>query len=163
MSRLAFQILGEPCAWARARTGGGRFFTDTKTRSYEYTVAELGAVHAIGQQWPRAFDGPCVLELDAVFTRPKNRYRKCDPDGRMWRESGRKDADNVAKAIMDGLQKGGVFRNDAQVARLVVRLLWTAKDEAPCVEVACITLDDAFVCDLNQAEPFPARTRGAAG
>lgn len=142
MSRLAFVVLGEPCAWARARTGGGKFFTDKKTRAYEYTIAELGAFHAIAQKWPRAFTGPCALVIDAVFARPANRNRKCDPEGRMVRESGRKDADNVSKAIMDGLQKGGVYRNDAQVARLVVNLWWTAKSEAPCVEVEVLTLDE---------------------
>ena len=141
--RLAFVVLGEPCAWQRARTGRGHFFTDKKTRAYEYTVAELGAVHAVGQLWPRAFTGPCVLVIDAVFQRPSNRNRKKDPDGRMVRESGRKDCDNVAKAIMDGLQKGGVFKNDAQVADLRVRLWWTARDEAPCVEVEVRTLEQA--------------------
>lgn len=155
--RLAFQILGEPFAWARARTGKGRFFTETKTRGYEYTVAELGAFHAVAQKWPRAFTAPCALTIDAVFQRPEARHRKKDPQGRMIRESGRKDADNISKAIMDGLQKGGVYRNDAQVADLHVRLWWTAVDESPCVEVEVLALDDALFCDLNQV-PVPEST-----
>jgi Holliday junction resolvase RusA-like endonuclease len=156
--RLAFQILGEPCAWQRARTGNGRFFTDRKTRDYEYTVAELGATHAIGQGWPRAFSGPCSLIIDAVFPRPESRNRKKDPEGRMVRESGRKDCDNVAKAIMDGLQKGGVFKNDAQVADLRVRLWWTAKDEAPCAEVECLTLLTQTGCATGHDLPPESMT-----
>lgn len=163
--RLAFTVLGEPKAWQRARLSKtGHHFTEKKTRSWSYECADLAAYHAIAQHFPRAFKGPCALNLAFVFQRPQNRFRKCDPDGRMWRETGKKDADNCGKLVMDSLQKAGVFVDDKQVVDLHVLLLWTARDEAPCVEIECLTLDGAFLCDTNQleaVEPFPARNRGA--
>lgn len=140
--RLAFRVLGEPRGWARARLGkNGHHFTDKRTRAYEYEIAERGAFQSIAQHWPRAFGEPCALVVDAVFARPGDRMRKKDPTGRIPRERGRIDADNLGKAVMDGLQKGGVFKNDAQVVDLHVRLWWTAVDEAPCLEVEVRALE----------------------
>jgi Holliday junction resolvase RusA-like endonuclease len=174
--RLAFVVLGEPVPKGRprfSRRGGFvRAITPDKTREYEADVALHAAMHAIGQRWPRAFDGLCEVRLTIVCSRPGNRMRKKDPDGRMWRESGRGDADNYAKAILDPMQSAGVYRNDSQVVRLVVDLLWTAKDEAPCVEIECLTLLDAAGCATEHVLPpetipssvasNPSKSKGAA-
>jgi Holliday junction resolvase RusA-like endonuclease len=141
--RLAFPILGEPIGKGRPRFGQGRTFTPSSTREYEHIVSELAAVHGIAQGWPRGFAGLCAVDITAVFSRPRTRWRKKDPDQRIPRERGRVDVDNCAKAILDGLQAGRVFQNDSQVVDLRVRLLWCALDEAPCVEVEVTTLDAA--------------------
>ena len=142
--RLAFQILGEPVPKGRPRASKhGRFIrmrTPDKTREFEADVALHAAMHAIQQQWPRAYDGLCEVRLTVVCARPQNRYRKVDPEGRMWRESGRGDGDNYAKSVIDGMQTAGVFKNDSQVVRLTVDVLWNAVDEAPCVEVEVLTI-----------------------
>lgn len=137
--RLAFQVLGEPVPKGRPRAFRAgktiRTYTPQKTREYEADVALHAAMHSLQQRWPRAYDGLVEVHLTVVCSRPQNRHRKADPEGRMWRETGRGDCDNYAKAILDPMQSAGVFRNDSQVVRLVVELVWTAKDEAPCVEI----------------------------
>lgn len=166
--RLAFSILGTPVPKGRPLASKrGRFIrmrTPEKTREFEADVALHSAIRAIEQRWPRAYAGLCEVRLTFVCPRPENRHRKVDPETRMWRETGRSDADNHAKSVIDGMQTGGVFKNDNQVVRLVVELHWCAADEAPCVEVEVLTLDDALFCDLNQVEAKrerPARQSGA--
>ncbi len=148
MTRLAFRVLGEPVPKGRGRAfvQGGRVIVTTppKTREYEADVALHAAMHAIAQKWPRAFDGLCEVRLTVVCSRPANRNRKADPEGRMWRGSGRSDVDNFAKAILDPMQSAGVFRNDSCVVRLVVDLLWAAKDEPACVEIEVLAMDAAL-------------------
>lgn len=144
--RLAFVVLGEPVGKGRPRFNRktGRTYTPKATANYEEDLCDRAAFHAIAQKWPRGFDAPCAVVIDAVFRRPKDRYRKCDPEGRMPRENGRIDCDNVEKAVLDGLQKAGVFRNDARVCDCHIRLWWTAVDEAPCVEIEVTTISPSL-------------------
>jgi Holliday junction resolvase RusA-like endonuclease len=141
--RLAFVVLGEPVGKGRPRFNGttGRAYTPKATSEYEHDICDRAAYAAVSQQWPRAFDAPCRVVIDAIFQRPKNRYRKADPVGRMPRESGRIDCDNCGKIVLDALQKAGVFRNDSCVVDLHVRLWWAAVDETPCVEIEVTTLE----------------------
>lgn len=78
-------------------------------------------------------EGPLAVHVRAVFPRP----RAARGAGRAW-HVGAGDADNVAKAVLDA---GGVtraplvWRDDRQVAHLVVSKLIAAEGEAPHVEV----------------------------
>lgn len=144
MTRLAFVVLGEPVGKGRPRfvRKTGRTYTPEKTREYEALISDVAAFHAITQGWPRSFDGLCEVRLTFVCPRPENRYRKVDPVGRMWRESGRYDVDNYCKAVLDGMQTAGVFKSDSQVVRLRAELVWNAVDEGPCVEVEVLTVGE---------------------
>lgn len=66
---------------------------------------------------------PVAIELDIVFQRRSDLFRRADPDGRIPKAT-RPDLDNVAKSVMDGLQVAELFVDDGQVAVLVVRKWW---------------------------------------
>lgn len=120
----SFQIPGEPTGKGRPRmtTRGGklRSFTPEKTVSYEsLTIAAFRSAHGGG----RLIESPVRVMLCCRFTMPAS-----------WSEKKRKahrgdwcckkpDADNIAKAVCDALN-GVLWRDDSQVASLVVEKLW---------------------------------------
>jgi Holliday junction resolvase RusA-like endonuclease len=134
---LTLTIPGEPVAKGRPRLGrGGRTFTPAKTARYEATVAMLArAVH----QGRPPIAGAVEVTMLAVWPRPKSRPETASLQ--TWRtgaamlKATRPDCDNVAKAILDGLQAGGVITDDGQVVRLVVVKHYAAKGEGARVEV----------------------------
>lgn len=121
MKPLSFEIPGEPRGWARARTGGGKFFTDSKTRSEKATVAwwakKAGAVIA---------DGPLQLTIIAYQGIPKSasKKRRAAMLSGAERPTKKPDSDNLAKLTMDALNKV-VWRDDTQVVDLTVRKFWS--------------------------------------
>lgn len=125
--RHVITVPGEPVPKGRPifnkRTGTAR--TPKKTAQYEAKIKwyTRGPV----------LEGPVRVDILAVFQRPKNRHRRCDPDGLMF-YGGRCDMDNVAKAVHDGLQ-GAAFKNDRQIkdGRQAVR--YTEKNGKPRTEI----------------------------
>jgi Holliday junction resolvase RusA-like endonuclease len=117
MDRLIFFVEGDPVPKGRGRimsSGNKRWnVTPAKTRLYEAAVRETAelamAVRAprdgdIGS--PQPYAGPLYARLTFHLPRPKTATR-------MW-PFGRPDLDNLAKAVLDGLN-GVVFHDDAQV------------------------------------------------
>ena len=93
-----FTIMGKPQAKQRARQGRyGRFYTPQATREYEQRVGLLARAAGVRLQ-----GGPVEVEIMLYL-----------PDKR------RRDLDNMAKSILDGLN-GVAWQDDAQVVRLVV-------------------------------------------
>lgn len=137
---LIFTVPGKPIAKGRprfSRRGGHvRTYTPDATVRFEDLVA-FYAREAMYREHEPGTDQPVRVELVAVFPRPKRLCRKKDPQGRLFMDSraAGTDIDNVAKAILDGLQRGGLVRDDKQVVELVARKLYAAKGEAPCSEV----------------------------
>jgi crossover junction endodeoxyribonuclease RusA len=83
--------MGEPVAKERPRMGkGGNFYTPKATKEYEDLVAWCVA-------GKRTFDGH--VKVTVCFCTKKTKA----------------DGDNFLKSLLDGLQKGGSFRNDNQV------------------------------------------------
>ena len=121
MSRLWFTVPGEPRGWARARTQGARFFTDTKTRSEKQAVAawalEAGA---------RVMEGPVSVCLTAYLRSPQSvsKKRRADMLSGAERPTKKPDGDNLAKLTMDALN-GVCWRDDVQVVDLTVRKFWS--------------------------------------
>lgn len=67
------------------------------------------------------FSGPVGLSLWFAFPRPANHSGK--KGMKEWapsKHSGRPDADNLAKAVMDALTNLGVWKDDSQVSSLSV-------------------------------------------
>jgi Holliday junction resolvase RusA-like endonuclease len=98
---------GPPVPKMRARRGqGARWYTPEKTRRYERAVKELAiATFAhlrlpLRQGWP--MNGRFYVEIAAHF-----------PDAR------RRDADNVAKSVLDACN-GVLWKDDCQVAHKAV-------------------------------------------
>lgn len=129
---IRFEVPGQPKAKGRprfARRGAHVVtYTDDATASYEQMVGLLGR---------QAHDGPplsvpCRVEFVAVFERPGRLNRKKDPPGRVPMDSkaAGTDLDNIAKALLDGLMRGGVLADDKLVVELVCRKVYAAKGEA---------------------------------
>jgi Holliday junction resolvase RusA-like endonuclease len=121
MTRLWFTVPGEPRGWARARTQGARFFTDTKTRSEKQAVAawaiEAGA---------RIIEGPVDVRLTAYLRIPKSATKKARAAmlAGTERPTKKPDGDNLAKLALDALN-GVCWRDDVQVVDLTVRKFWS--------------------------------------
>ena len=131
---LTFVVPGQPVAKGRPRTtsigGHARMFTPARTRTYEALVQHHATVAREDASWlmedaghPFPWSGPLRVELVAVFRRPGHLFRKADPDGRFPRDR-RPDLDNVVKAILDGMDKAGVWGDDAQVCEIDARKVY---------------------------------------
>ncbi len=130
--RLTLFVPGDPVAKARARTvrtakGGTRSYTPTKTVRWEDWVA-LNAVEALDRGLI-PFDGPVWMRIRVFVRRPATRPKKyLYPDKRP-------DLDNYIKAVLDGLQKAGVWRDDAQVVELDARKDYALGDRRPGIKI----------------------------
>lgn len=117
---MRFDIPLPPVAKARARvvkdpkTGKYRGKTPKKTSEYEGMVA-LHARAAIAQQgWQHKGN----VEVRVIIR--KDRATVCVEPSEVDR-FGQSDLDNYVKAILDGLEKGGVYENDRKVVELQAR------------------------------------------
>lgn len=96
----AFDVLGPPQPKERARAGlSGRHFTPKRTRAYEQLVGTVAELRRPAT-WP--LDARYHVELRVYFGDARAR-----------------DVDNVAKSILDGLNRV-LWRDDRQVMRIVV-------------------------------------------
>ena len=144
-TELRFTVPGKPQPKQRARKGkGGTWYTPQATRDYEAHVRQLAVIATMAarrgdshrydtvpeaDRWPRGYDGDVSVEL-AVF----------------WPDRRRRDADNVAKAVLDGMHShkrrgAGVIADDSQVRDL--RVTTSVDREAPRVEVVVRMLTSA--------------------
>jgi len=100
LTPIKFTVEGVPRPKARARRGaGGRWYTPQVTKAYEEAVG--WAARAAGVHEP-CEDG---VRLDIVLWMPDRR---------------RRDLDNCAKSICDGLN-GIAYEDDSQIVELIVR------------------------------------------
>jgi len=150
-------IEGAPVGKGRGRAvrqgPGVRIVTPKTTRAWEARAAgELADVYD-----GETITGPVRVEVLAVKARPKRLQRRADPEGLIWRPH-KPDADNVAKAVCDALEKSGVIANDIQVVELVARSVFAERDGEPRVVV---TVD--LVPELPVLEETPADAEDEAG
>lgn len=108
MTEIYIVVPGRPVPWQRVRTNQGRFFKPKSTRDYEESVAWECKLR--NEVW-----GNAECEVDIELCAKKKLQG---------------DPDNYAKAILDGLQIGGMIHNDKQVRVLVVRFGSQDVDEA---------------------------------
>ena len=71
--------------------------------------------------------GPVAIRAEFVLPKPASRTRKADA-GRAIPVEVKPDADNLAKALLDGLT-GIAWSDDAQVAELTVRKRYVVTDQ----------------------------------
>ena len=126
-------IPGTPPLWRRARLArGGSHYTDAATRADEARVAAA----ARGIRMP---DGPIRLHIVAIWPRPKARPPMVPVDvwklGCALRKPTTPDADNVAKAVADGLTKAGVWADDGVVSVLQVETWYAGVNNVACTVV----------------------------
>ncbi len=132
---ISLTILGEPCAQGRPRVGiiagHARVFDPPKSRSWK-GAARVQMEAALNGAAP-ILAGPVAVTLRLFHKCPTSDHRKTKPAPRRWRAK-RPDLENVAKAVLDAAT-GVLWRDDAQIASLVIKQYTCAQDEAPRVEI----------------------------
>ena len=141
MSTLAFQITGEPKGQPRPRAFArkmgavhvARFYdsdvADEWKRAVQIVVLDAASVH----RWPLTL-GPVAISMCFCLPRPKSHFgaKGLKPSAPVH-HSGKPDADNLAKLVMDQITKSGrIWRDDSQVVSLRVQKLWASGNESGC-------------------------------
>ena len=127
---FAFTVLGPPIPKGRPRVvKRGRFvhtYTPDRTVAFEDRVA-VAAREAAGELIASGpIDRPLACAVRLYFPKPKRKAMHMDR---------RPDAENVVKAIWDGMERGGVVKDDARFVQLYTVKLY---DVTPRVEVAVV-------------------------
>tara|TARA_B100000029_G_C17606598_1_gene967643 strand:- start:3025 stop:3462 length:438 start_codon:yes stop_codon:yes gene_type:complete len=141
--RIDLTIPGKPVAQGRPRfyrRGNFVVATDPKaSKVYKADVQYLAQKHKEDNNIDELLDGPLGLDVMAYFPCPKSRWRKTNPRPEEHHAK-RPDADNIAKAIKDGLT-GVFYHDDSQISELIIRKRIAAQGEAPRIVVSLYTLD----------------------
>lgn len=121
---IRFVVPGQPVAKGRPRLtvrgGHARAYTPAKTVAYEGLIALAGS-EAMAGATPYA--GPLAVEATAVFSIPPS-WSKKKREAAYWHTI-KPDADNIAKALGDGLN-GVCWADDSQVASIRVLKVYGA-------------------------------------
>ena len=131
---IRFTVPGDPVGKGRGRIGqaNGKVWnvTPAKTRNYETMVREL-ATDAMAD-WPMIWDLACWVRIEIYIKPPVSwsQKRQSEALAGYWAPN-HLDADNVAKAILDGMN-GIVFTDDKRVCDLSV---WKSYARTPGVFV----------------------------
>lgn len=120
MRPVTFFVPGEPIGKGRPRVstigGHARMFTPTKTANYETLIAV--AAHQVMQD-REMLAGPVLMELRILVPVAASWSKKKTAEALagIVMPTKKPDADNVLKAICDGIN-GIVFRDDVQVVNV---------------------------------------------
>lgn len=130
-------------------------YKDAKSREHEQTIAAMCA-----QYKPAAIiDGPVALCVICNMPRPasmcKRSKRTGEPlqDPAAYPHTGKPDADNLLKSVLDGMTKAGWWRDDAQVHTATVIKRVSALDESPCMVVQVMWHGEQADAEIDRA-PF---------
>ncbi len=136
---LTFTVPGQPQGKGRAKIvkigGFSRMATPQKTVAYEGLVAHAATEAMAGRA---LMDGPVSASVAIDCQVPASwsgKKQRAALDGNLMPTT-KPDADNVVKAIFDGLN-GVAWRDDVQVVDLRVRKRYAA---TPCVRVSIAPL-----------------------
>ncbi|MBY4733971.1 RusA family crossover junction endodeoxyribonuclease [Cupriavidus pauculus] len=135
LRRVVFAIPGQPVAKGRpkfARQGAFvRTYTPEKTATYENLV-KLVATQAMSGRPP--IEGPVELWLDINLQIPASwsKKRQRDAAAGLVAATKKPDADNVLKAVKDGMN-GIVWLDDAQAVEYRISKRYST---LPCVQVS---------------------------
>lgn len=142
INAICFTVPGEPQGKGRAKIvkigGFSRMATPAKTVAYEGLVAHEAQAAMRGAE---PFDGACALEVDVVCSVPKSATKRFAADALTGRARPTKkpDADNVLKAICDGMN-GVVWKDDVQAVEVRVSKRY---GQTPGVHVRVAALEAA--------------------
>ena len=134
--------LGKGRPRATVQGGRARMYTPTATADWEHFAAvELRAkyVDAYPVEPCSPMTGPLGCEIVAVFPRTAELLRKVRGEYKhpTWRlpHAVKPDADNIAKSVLDAIEKAGIILDDKQIALLTVGKHYAMIHEEPRVEV----------------------------
>lgn len=135
-----FIIPGDPVGKGRPRftspkVGRPRAYTPPRTARWEGMAAAV-----LQQEWNQsALDEPVVVDVVAVFQRPRRLDGRNKPTGRVPHTI-KPDKDNVEKAVLDALKNAGVLRDDCRAYDGRSAKFYAAAGEVPHVEVTLWTV-----------------------
>ena len=115
---IAFNIPGEPIAFARAGSNGGQRFTPKRQRDFMAMVRLASSNAMVGAQ---PFDGAVEMTVRATYLVPKS-WPKKRAEAAKWRTA-KPDADNLAKIIADAMNTI-IYVDDSQIASLKVQKVY---------------------------------------
>ena len=110
---MRIEIPGPPRAWARAGSHGTQRFTPARVAEYEERIAWAARAARV-----RMHGAPVACRIELWSPRPL-----------------RGDIDNYAKAVLDGLQRGGAIDDDRHVVRLEARFVVGAEEPRTVVHL----------------------------
>lgn len=114
MKEVSFFVTGTPKAQPRARA----FKQGNIVRVYDPGTAENWKsciAMAVKDQLPETpYSGPIKYSIQFYLPRPKNLYRKKDPEG-IIPHIKKPDIDNLLKSTFDALTSIGLWRDDTQL------------------------------------------------
>ena len=116
----------------RARVVNGRpvMYSHKPTDTWEARAAVV-----LSDAWEGGpLEGGCVVRVLALFPRPGRLRWKTKPMDRSPHMT-KPDVDNIAKIVLDAMQRAGVLRDDRSVWELAIRKCYAAGDEPPRTEV----------------------------
>ena len=121
---LYFNVIGKFQAKQRPRFNGKFAYTPKETRSYENLV-RCKAEDAMIKNNLSIFTGPLTAEIEVLFETPKSASKKMIKNIEENKEYPTKkpDVDNIAKTILDALNKI-VYEDDSQVVDLIVHKVY---------------------------------------
>lgn len=141
MSTLTFQVTGEPKGQPRPRAFARKMGAVHVARFYDSDVADawkravyLGVIEAANKANWQVATGPVAVTLQFAMPRPKSHFgaKGLKPSAPVH-HSGKPDADNLAKLVMDQITKSGkIWRDDSQVVTLIVHKVWASGNESGC-------------------------------
>ncbi|MBR0061463.1 MAG: RusA family crossover junction endodeoxyribonuclease [Selenomonadaceae bacterium] len=124
MQRINFKIDADPIPAARPRFGNGRTYQPSRNREFRDEVQRAAVVAMHGHE-------PMTGEICASL----KLYRRFKPTARNFG-----DADNHAKAILDGLN-GICYRDDAQIVKLTVEKRTDKTSPRAEIELTCAAVE----------------------
>ena len=134
--------LGKGRPRATVRGGHARVYTPTATADWEHFAAlklRAAYVDACSPEPANYMTGPLGCEIVAVFARTAELLRKVKAGYKYptWRlpHAVKPDADNIAKSVLDAVEKAGIIGDDKQIALLTVGKHYAMIHEEPRVEV----------------------------
>lgn len=121
---ITFVVPGKPRGKQPAVKVNGRYYTPPDTRAYAYQISMAAYIARRGEKIKKIKDKAIRIDILACFAIPKLTKGRKVEDPHLQDP----DADNIAKAILDGLQPG-MIDNDNRVHELHVRKMWARQDE----------------------------------
>ena len=142
-SSLHIRINGEPRGKQRPKfTKQGRAYTPKETRQYEQEIREAAREAAAIQQYLKPPENsPVSVHITACFAVPESYSQKkqeAAENGRIY-PAKKPDADNIVKAVLDGLN-GIAYHDDKQAVEVLVTKQY-ARHGDPHVDVTVTLLD----------------------
>lgn len=119
---LLFEARGTPRPKARARNIGGRMVSTTgKLEKLWRSAVDRAIARAVANRGDPTplFTGAVRVRMVFTFLAPPNKPERVGQP-----HTFKPDADNLAKTVLDRMERGGVFKNDSQVAQCPVEKWW---------------------------------------